>query len=122
MLKRGERGRRRTRVPLEQPCVCHQRLPPLVQSILDPLDLPQMLEHAPVRFQAQRIEHSRQGRIDLVFEQEDVPADLTLFEIEHAGVEATEDGVKGVGGRSGATNGGFEGRGEVVAVEGVGGF
>lgn len=52
-----------------------------------------MFEHAPVTVEAGRVDDSRDRRIDLVLEEEDVPTDLTLLEIEHASVEATEDVV-----------------------------
>lgn len=81
-----------------------------------------MLEHGPVAVERERVEHRRERRVDLVLEEEDVPPDLALLEIEHAGIEAAEDVCEDVGGRCRVAHGSLERRGEVVAIQRVGWF
>lgn len=58
-----------------------------------------MLEHHKIPLHALRIQNSVQRRVDLVLEREDVPANLALGELEHAGVKAAQCvGVVGSGG------------------------
>jgi hypothetical protein len=79
-----------------------------------------MLEHLKISLHALGIEHRVQRRVDFVLQREDVPADLALSELEHAGVEAAKS-VGVVGGGRRASKRRLQSSGEVVAVEEVGG-
>lgn len=74
-----------------------------------------MLEHLEIPLHALGIQHRVQRRIDLILERKDVPADLALGELEHAGVEAAK-GVGVIGSGGGTAKSRLEGSGEVVAV------
>ena len=65
------------------------------------------------------IDNGVDGRVDFVFEGEDVPADLAVGVLEHACVEAAED-VWGVVLGVGGADGGLEGGSQVVPEECVG--
>lgn len=89
---REERGARRTWELAERPSVGHETPPDVAERVLDALDLPQVLEHLEVALHALGIEDRVERGVDLVFEHEDVPAELALRELEHARVKATESG------------------------------
>lgn len=115
----GKGKGKRTRDAEERSSASHESPPSAIERVLDALDLPQVLEHLEVLLHAPGVQHGVERRRDLVLEREDVPAELALGELEHARVEPAERvGVVGGGGR--AAEGGFECRGEVVAVESVG--
>ena len=58
---------------------------------LDSLDPPQKVEHLEVLACTVRRDNHVKGRVDFVFQGEDVPAYFAVGEFEHAGVEAAED-------------------------------
>ena len=82
----------------------HAPPPCAAEREFDALDSPEEIEDDEILLACPRCNHDIDGSIDFVFQGEDVPANITVAELEETGVEAAEH-VGGVELGVGPTNG-----------------
>src|ERR1700722_16495982 len=70
---------------------CHAASPGGAESELNALDAPEEVEDLQVLFRAERGDDDVDWGVDLVFQGEDIPANLAVTQLEHAGIETAQD-------------------------------
>ncbi len=107
-----------TRYTQERPRVARYAHPSLTQRRLDAFHLPQVTEQLQVFNHAPRIDNSVYWRIDLVFQGEHVPPNLTMCILKHARVQSSQD-VWRIVLCIRRTDGSLESSGKVMSEQGI---